>query len=158
MQRIHTEAFDGSNVDYWWEYNSTGYEGYARTLSDMLWGLRWNGYCNQFPAHLGASTEPGLWFGADNNVLYLHSVKELFPTLDQFKAWLTNNPMEIVYPLAQPIETPLSTEEIEAFKALLANKPTTTVLNDAGAWMALEYAADPKLYIDNKIAALLAAN
>lgn len=65
--------------------------------------------------------------------------------------------VEVYCLLSSPIETPLSTEEIEAFKALLANKPTTTVLNDAGAWMALEYAADPKTYIDNKIAALLAA-
>lgn len=64
---------------------------------------------------------------------------------------------KVLYVLATPIETPLSTEEIEVYKALLANKPTTTVLNDAGAWMALEYAADPKTYIDNKIAALLAA-
>ena len=77
---------------------------------------------------------------------------------DNFKAWLQSNPVTVYYLLATPIETPLSTEEIEAYKALLANKPTTTVLNDAGAWMALEYAADPKTYIDNKIAALLAAN
>lgn len=79
-------------------------------------------------------------------------------TLSDWLVWLSNNPVTIIYAHKTPIETPLSTEEIEAFKALLANKPTTTVLNDAGAWMVLEYAADPKTYIDNKIAALLAAN
>jgi hypothetical protein len=47
---------------------------------------------------------------------------------------------------------------LQAFRALHSNKPTTTVLNDAGAWMAVEYAADPKLYIDRKIAELVAAN
>jgi hypothetical protein len=72
--------------------------------------------------------------------------------------WLSNKPVTVIHALKTPIETPLSTEEIEAYKALLANKPTTTVLNDAGAWMALEYAADPKTYIDNKIAAFLVAN
>lgn len=155
MQRIRTETFAGGNADYWWEYNSTGYEGYARTLSDMLSGLRWNGYCNRFPSHPAASTEPGLWFGADNNVLYLHSTKELFPTLDQFKEWLTANPMVVVYPLATPIETPLSDAEINAFKALHSNKTVTTVLNDSGAFMEVEYIADTKTYIDNKISELL---
>lgn len=72
--------------------------------------------------------------------------------------YAAGDPVKVQYALVAPIETPLSTEEIEAYKALLANKPTTTVLNDASAWMALEYAADPKTYIDNKIAALLAAD
>lgn len=79
-------------------------------------------------------------------------------TLADWLVWLSNNPVTVIHALKTPIETPLSTEEVEAYKALLANKPTTTVLNDAGAWMTLEYAADPKTYIDNKIAALLAAN
>lgn len=155
VQRIRTETFSGGNADYWWEYNSTGYEGYARTLSDMLSGLRWNGYCNRFPSHPAASTEPGLWFGADNNVLYLHSTKELFPTLDQFKEWLTANPMVVVYPLATPIETPLTDAEINAFRALHSNRPNTTILNDAGAHMAVSYVADTKTYIDNKIKELM---
>lgn len=155
VQRIRTETFSGGNADYWWEYNSTGYEGYARTLSDMLSGLRWNGYCNRFPSHPAASTEPGLWFGADNNVLYLHSTKELFPTLDQFKEWLTANPMVVVYPLATPIETPLTEAEINAFRALHSNKPNTVILNDAGAHMAVSYVADTKTYIDNKIKELM---
>jgi len=79
-------------------------------------------------------------------------------TVEELKTLLKVTPIVFVFPLDAPIETPLSTEELEAYKALLANKPTTTVLNDAGAWMALEYAADPKTYIDNKIAAILAAN
>ena len=63
----------------------------------------------------------------------------------------------VLYPLAIPIETPLTNVELQAFRALHSNKPTTTVLNDAGAHMVLEYAADPKTYIDNKLAALVAA-
>lgn len=80
-----------------------------------------------------------------------------YSTVGELVELLSKSTFVFILALATPIETPLSTEEIEAYKALLANKPTTTVLNDAGAWMALEYAADPKTYIDNKIAALLAA-
>lgn len=50
-----------------------------------------------------------------------------------------------------PIETPLSESELAAFRALKTNKLTTTVLNDAGAHMQLDYMADTKTYIDNQI-------
>ena len=151
VQRVRADVFNGGNADYWWEYNSAGYEGYARTLSDMLPGLRWNGYCDRFPAHRTASNEVGLWFGADNNVLYLHSAKGIFHTLNQFKEWLTENPMTIIYPLATPIETPLTSEELEAYASLRSNYPNTSVLNDGGAGMAVKYVADTKLYIDEKL-------
>jgi hypothetical protein len=59
-----------------------------------------------------------------------------------------------LYETATPIETPLSETEIAAYRALHSNYPNTTVLNDAGAYMVVKYAADTKLYIDNKFAAL----
>lgn len=61
----------------------------------------------------------------------------------------------IQYALATPIETTLSETEIAAYRALHSNYPNTTVLNSAGAHMVVKYAADTKLYIDNKIAALM---
>ena len=57
----------------------------------------------------------------------------------------------IQYILNKPIETPLSEAEITAYRALHTNKPNTTILNDSGAHMYVEYAADTKLYIDKKI-------
>ena len=53
-----------------------------------------------------------------------------------------------------PKEIPLSDADKLAFRALHSNKPTTVIRNDAGAWMAVEYVADTKLYIDNALAAL----
>jgi hypothetical protein len=61
----------------------------------------------------------------------------------------------VLYPIATAIETPLSETEIAAYRALHTNKPNTTILNDSGAHMKVEYAADTKLYIDNKLAALV---
>lgn len=61
----------------------------------------------------------------------------------------------IYYVLRDPIETPLSETEIAAYRALRTYKPNTTILNDSGAHMKVEYAADTKLYIDNKLAALV---
>ena len=74
------------------------------------------------------------------------------------KEWLAKNPVTVLCPLKTPLETALTDVELQAYLAMRSCKPTTTALNDAGAHMALEYAADPKTYIDNKLAALVAAN
>lgn len=63
--------------------------------------------------------------------------------------------VDFVAILATPIETPLSEPEIAAYRAMHSNHPNTTVLNDSGAHMVVKYAADTKLYIDNKITALI---
>lgn len=56
--------------------------------------------------------------------------------------------------LQTPIETALSDEELTAYAALHTNKSNTTVYNDAGAGLKLEYIADTKAYIDNKFTEL----
>ena len=63
--------------------------------------------------------------------------------------------LDILYILATPIETPLSDAELLAFKALRSNKPATTILNDSGMFMSVDYVADTKTYIDNKIAEIV---
>lgn len=78
-------------------------------------------------------------------------------TKESVSAYLARNPLEILYPLAEPTETPIPAEEMAAYAALHTNKPNTTVYNDAGAGMVIEYVADTKLYIDQKIAAISAA-
>ncbi len=57
----------------------------------------------------------------------------------------------------EPIETPLSAEELAQYADLHTNKPETTVYNDAGAGMKIAYVADTKLYIDKKLAEISAA-
>ena len=58
---------------------------------------------------------------------------------------------KVVYVLAIPIETPLSAEELTAYASLHTYRGSTTVSNDAGAWMDLEYVMDAKKYIDSMI-------
>lgn len=70
-------------------------------------------------------------------------------SVEEFRVWLKENPFELIYPLATPIETPLTAEEITVFKTLHTNYPNTTILNDAGAWMNVKYNADTKIYFNN---------
>ena len=79
---------------------------------------------------------------------------------DVLNAWLDEKAsagenVTIFYILNKPVETALSETEIAAYRAMHSNYPNTTVLNDSGAHMVVKYAADTKLYIDNKITALL---
>ena len=55
--------------------------------------------------------------------------------------------------LTNPIEIPLSEEEIAAFNALHTYRGNTTISNDASALMEIEYVMDAKKYIDRLISA-----
>lgn len=48
-------------------------------------------------------------------------------TSDDINAWLVEHPMDIMYPLAEPIETDLAPKETEAFKTLVTNYPATNI-------------------------------
>lgn len=45
----------------------------------------------------------------------------------------------VLYQLPTQIETPLTAEQIEAYKSLHTNEPNTTISNDQNAWMEVKY-------------------
>ena len=62
-----------------------------------------------------------------------------FTTLAEWKAHLQANPMTVVYELAEPIETPLSANDLKALKGLKSFQGVTNVFNNANAEMDLLY-------------------
>ena len=72
-------------------------------------------------------------------------------TVEELKEILQITPVEFVYQLATPIETPLSAEELAAFASLHTYRDNTTISNDAHAHMEIEYVMDAKKYIDSQI-------
>ncbi len=74
--------------------------------------------------------------------------------------FLETTPLHCLVELNDPIERVLTPEEIAAYKSLHTYSPNTTVVNNAGAGMAVEYVADTKTYIksvEDKITAIQAA-
>ena len=65
---------------------------------------------------------------------------------------LAQRNITVNYPIAIPIETTLSEEELATYAALHTYRGNTAVSNDAEAWMNLEYVMDAKKYIDEMIA------
>lgn len=92
-----------------------------------------------------------------NNTISFNSSKitivistDKFTSVEEFKNWLNENNVIIVYALETPIERNLTPEEIAAYKALHTNYPTTVISNDESAYMEVSYVADTKNYIDKK--------
>ena len=76
-------------------------------------------------------------------------------TMEEYQEILAD--MQYFYILATPIETPLTAEEINAYKSLYTYDGTTIIDNDAGCYMEATVPQDTKYYIDSKIAELSAA-
>lgn len=163
VQRTGTRVLTGSDSEHWGAYNpAEGEKVFHCYLVMSNYARRWpTTLCDRFRnvASVWEVQEYGLFSDYNtSDLLYFSAPNAEVTDIETWKAWLQANPVTIVYLLAEPVETALTDAEIQAYLALQSNKPTTTVLNDAGAHMVLEYAADPKTYIDNKLAALIAAN
>lgn len=87
--------------------------------------------------------------------LYLKNIAKSegsFYTAEELKALAID--VDFVYQLATPIETPLTPDEIAAYKALTAYGPDTVVQAGDGAGIRLEYQRDVNKRIEDAIASM----
>lgn len=87
-------------------------------------------------------------FRSNNNHSFIFTtpewMKEYFDTVDKLNEFCktqydAGTPLTLYYTLATPIETPLTDEQIAAYKQLHTYKGTTIIDNDAGAYMSVRY-------------------
>lgn len=167
VQRIKEFVLSELNPDTWytWGVNHTteGITGFYHYYTDEV--LMDFVLCNI--GVYGSKTWGGLSVGVgssaaskyftisvDNSVLADTSTNE--KAIESFKTLITDTNAKI-YAVIEPIETALSEDEIEAFKAIVTNYPNTTILNNCGANMAVRYGIDTKTYIDKKFEELKAS-
>lgn len=67
----------------------------------------------------------------------------------KFKKWLDDNEVYVVAPRSKPITVDLSKDEVDKILSLHTYYPSTTIISDCDC--EVEYVADTKIYIDNKI-------
>ena len=161
VQRVNTIVFDGTE---------TLSKSTAGTLMQAKFVIT-NKARNHAERYSGLSThyfvrrlyedgnKPYIRIGSGANELWFEYTLAQMSDVNALKTYLAEQyaagkPVTVTYAIDTPIETPLSAEEIAAFKALHSNKPNTTVYNDSGAGMSVEYIADTKTYIDNKFTEL----
>lgn len=101
-------------------------------------------------------TDDGIYISTSETALGRVCVRvEGIKTMEEYQEILAD--MQYFYILATPIETPLTAEEINAYKSLYTYDGTTIIDNDAGCYMEATVPQDTKYYIDSKIAELSAA-
>ena len=166
VQRVYSLVSD-YNSDWKISGNSTTYHNafyrMNTTLPTMIKGTNKPVICTHFPTTRDPVADHTICVsgGLSNQEVYYFVPKSEFPDVETWTNYVVEQanagtPITTYYILNAPIETPLSESELAAFRALKTNKLTTTVLNDAGAHVQLDYVADTKTYIDNQIAKRIA--
>lgn len=90
----------------------------------------------------------------DDSVSQLYIALSGTESLEEFKAYLQENPMRLLARLVIPITTPLSAEELAAYRALHTYDGSTVVSTaEDVAGLEVRYVADAQKYIDDRLAA-----
>lgn len=141
--------FDGSEDENWWINVKNNYQTFGFTKTDVA-GT--GGYCDKFIDNKAVASSSGNVIGVScltaQRIYVANGVSE---ELTEFKTWLQSNPLTVWYETAEETFVPLTEAEQSALNALHTNYPTTVLVNDQGCEMSLEYVADTKNYIDQKI-------
>lgn len=166
VQRINKAVFYGSDDENWSEFtgaNLTKTKRFAsapyaipaadKSLIDSCITNRFLYLQNDSDKeHFRLSTSNGVF-----NQVVLFTNVDTVSDVNALKNWLKANPVEILVPLATPIETDIPEETMTAYRNLYTNYPSTVIQNDSGAGMEAEYVADTKQFILDQIKALVQA-
>ena len=91
--------------------------------------------------------EYGICCNWNDGVKYFSAPNENVATVDEFKAWLIENPLKIAYETTNPEFVPLPQSEQDAVQNLKTYYPTTVIMVDGGdvdAGIEVEYAVKNK--------------
>jgi hypothetical protein len=147
VQRVKEYTFDGSE-DEAWNKDSTSDENKKRMVTSIFKSeikitpnnQIANVLCDKFVKANANDTYSMAERISVDDLGRVHIYCSLYNSeVKNWTSFLTSNPMTVIYELATPIETPLSADEISTYAQLVTNKPNTTVLNDSGADMSVEY-------------------
>lgn len=105
------------------------------------------GMSNRFKPDMWGLTLGGFGVGDTGGNFVYARLPEEYTTITQFKNWLTDNETKFYLVLAEPIITDVCEEDQTQYDSIHMNYPNTTIVNDAGAYMEVEYVADTKEHI-----------
>ena len=93
-----------------------------------------------------------IWVGSVglDLVFWIDVIRYLgFTTVDEFKTWLGDKKIPVLYKLNTPIEHELPSDLMEAWNPIKTYYPDTILDNDAGAWMWAQYLSNDDIPDDN---------
>lgn len=85
------------------------------------------------------------------NAFFFFLKDQTIDSVEEFTQLLKNKPITVCYILPDPVERPLTAAELAAYKKLHTYMPDTTISNDSGAAMLVEYVAITQNYMENRM-------
>lgn len=149
VQRVLLLKFDSNSPFDLQSINTNNIANFAYGLSKKSRSGS-EGICNRLKQSaklIANETNEGVHIS--ESVIFIRLKTTRASTVEELKQFLANNPTDVLYQIATPIERDLTPEEIAAYEALHTNYPTTIITNDAGAHMEATYVADTGKYIQN---------
>lgn len=153
LNLLDANGFDNNGT---WHINAKTYFGAGTSYIPMAWnGSITKCLCTTFPVQMtsystGSNADLSLYYSETGDTISLKSAlfnpKGQSATVDEAKAWFTAHPTYLYVPI-EPIETPLTPDEIAAYKALTAYGPDTVVQAGDGAGIKLDYQRDVNIAI-----------
>lgn len=130
-------VFDGSDDEKWALYSDTltSTYGFRIKINEMSNGSK--GLCDKFKviqSGISSNDSEVVMFGtATDSFIYLRILRTRITsyTIENFKEWLSQNPIIVVYQLAAPTETPIPQEQLAMLKALYTYTGVTNFLCNA---------------------------
>lgn len=88
--------------------------------------------CKQFKNVNGSYTTGGLFHYSDQPSLKTQYFSTDIPTVEEFKQWMENNPLTMLYKTKTPEFVPLPQAEQDSIRSLISYSPTTIITVDGG--------------------------
>ena len=151
IHRVVKYTFDGSED---WSYSTTGVSSFRLALPDIVDYRTTNIVNPMLCTHYPVRSSNAVYSGLDRCATIFGQIwisDSRYTDLNSWKSALSELNLSAIFILKEPIEEPLADNEILVYKALRTNKTVTNIFNDVNAHMKIDYVADPKTYIDNKI-------
>lgn len=153
-QYVKEFVFDGSEDEPWTQSGTTTDQVLVCAVSNMKNNGVINGamLCNMFTDSTKTEAGTCMVYNDGNNIRFCVN-RNLYTTIDDFKAFILQKNIKILVPIT-PIVTDIPAEEMAAYRELHSNYPNTNIFADQTVQPGIEmnYTADTKTYVDNKIA------
>lgn len=146
--RYKMQIFDGTENWRFDSYNTVNRGGLS--LADAPIGQATNDLALSYMGLYTPPTysQPDPWTAVINvNGYLLVGLPTTITSLEEWKAYLASNPLEVVYPLATPISIQLTPTEVDTLRG------QNVIFADCGDITNCEYRADLKMYIDKVVGA-----
>lgn len=131
--------FDGSSDENW--SKESGYNLFVISVPELPSVSGWGYPIPNWLTNIGIIFAENTDSGAENHTIsyganYLY-VKSNIATVEDFKTWLTNNPIQVLYPLATPTTislTPTDVELLEGTNVVATNGEKVAVTYGRSLW------------------------